>query len=322
MFANKRATRAAPAKRPGEPRHLSRSAARARANAPAWAYLAPRRRDESITSATPRRRAPSDPAERHADAMGARIAAELRGAPAVSSGALPTQVQRIAERHLGVSLDGTQLVSDDAGHRRAAEAHARAVTEGSRISFLAGQLTTATAAGRLLLGHELTHVAQQREAGAARMQKWDLLDDIVEGIDRGAHAVGEVASGVATGIGDVASGVAHGADELVGGILHGDPIGGLGRAGSEVVEGISEGASDVAGGLSGAGATITSGVATWTCSAKCAEVSAGGSGCGGWLHGSGTGKTQSAACKAAKKDASSKAKRGCRAKHCKCSCTK
>jgi len=53
----------------------------------------------------------------------------------------------------------------------------------------------------------------------------------------------------------------------------------------------------------------------WKCKAKCALVGNDPK-CTGYVWGAGSGKTQSDAAKAAKKDASSQAPRGCRTKHC------
>jgi hypothetical protein len=56
------------------------------------------------------------------------------------------------------------------------------------------------------------------------------------------------------------------------------------------------------------------------CTTKCAVVGSGNH-CTGWVTGEGTHKTESDACKAAKKNAASKAPAGCTAKHCKpCDC--
>ncbi|WP_079024939.1 RHS repeat-associated core domain-containing protein [Streptomyces leeuwenhoekii] len=60
----------------------------------------------------------------------------------------------------------------------------------------------------------------------------------------------------------------------------------------------------------------------WKCKAKCALVGSDPK-CTGYVWGAGSGKTQDAASKAAKKDASSQAPRGCRTKHCRTlDCTK
>lgn len=122
----------------------------------------------------------SDPAETQADSLGAAIGADLGAAGHVSSGPLPASVQGVAERHLGVGLGGTEIRGDAGAHARTASVGALAVAEGSTISFGAGQLSTSTDVGRSLLGHELTHVAQQRAHGTEARQGFLGLDDVEE----------------------------------------------------------------------------------------------------------------------------------------------
>lgn len=106
----------------------------------------------------------SDPAERQADAIGARIARDLPAGAAVGDGRLDRGVQATAESHLGVSLEGAKLNAGSKAQRKARDERALAVTEGEEISFASGELDGATGRGKELLGHELVHVAQQRRA--------------------------------------------------------------------------------------------------------------------------------------------------------------
>lgn len=106
-----------------------------------------------------------DPAERQADAIGARIGHDLSSAESVPSGSISGGTRAVAEKHLGVNLEGTELRDDTAAHERASEAEAVALTEGSRVSFAKGRLSSESEASRALIGHELTHVAQQRVHG-------------------------------------------------------------------------------------------------------------------------------------------------------------
>lgn len=108
-----------------------------------------------------------DPAERQADEIGAAIGRDLGSAGSVGSGPVPDAIRSSAEAHLGVDLGGTELRADHAAARHADALGALAVTEGSRVSFANGQLSLASRAGRDLLGHELTHVAQQRAASTS-----------------------------------------------------------------------------------------------------------------------------------------------------------
>jgi hypothetical protein len=111
------------------------------------------------------------PAERQADDLGGKIADELRSSTAVGAGPLPGDIRAAAEKHLGVGLPDVRLQAGQEGHAKARGEGALAVTEGSTISFGAGQLSTATHRGRALLGHELTHVAQQAATGSPTTQR-------------------------------------------------------------------------------------------------------------------------------------------------------
>jgi hypothetical protein len=117
-----------------------------------------------------------DAAERQADRVGARIGIFL-GAVPVSGGTLPLSVRDTVEPLLGVSLDDVHLdVGPEAGDRAGRE-HALAVTRGSRVAFAEGAFSPSTSAGRGLIGHELTHVAQQRAHGAVATQRFAAVLD-------------------------------------------------------------------------------------------------------------------------------------------------
>lgn len=111
-----------------------------------------------------------DRAEVQADSIGSHIGVDLGSVGSISSGILPTEVQIIAERHLGVGLFGTELRADENAQNKVRQESAVALTEGSVINFASGRLSVATSMGRELLGHELTHVAQQRKHGLAAKQ--------------------------------------------------------------------------------------------------------------------------------------------------------
>jgi hypothetical protein len=213
--------------------------------------------DEMIASSGPqhRRLVPtSDPAELQADEIGGRIGADLVGV-SVAPGPLSPRAQRIAERHLGVSLAGTRIADDHAGHRRAAGERALAVTEGSDISFRRGHLTTATPAGRSLIGHELTHVAQQRSARAARPQKFDPFGAVGslatgawnvagDAVDTGLNVTGDALSTGYHVAGDVATGDFAKAGH--------DLQSGASSALGHVVSGAESASTDAATGIAGA----------------------------------------------------------------------
>jgi hypothetical protein len=141
-----------------------------------------------------------DPAERQADAIGKRIAAELPSS-GLSAGALDLGIQAVGERILGVSLADTELHTDARAQEKASEDRALAVTESSHISFGAQQLGN-DARGRELLGHELVHVAQQRKRGTRGRQRQaamtkagpsvaDAIESGVSSIDDGGKESGK-----------------------------------------------------------------------------------------------------------------------------------
>jgi lysozyme family protein len=111
-------------------------------------------------------------AERQADEIGARAADDLDGLD-VGPGPLPEGVRSVAEHYLGVDLSGTTLDDDAAAQGDTDSRGALASTQGSAVSFAGGQLGTRSHRGRVLLGHELTHVAQQNVSGreAVQLQK-------------------------------------------------------------------------------------------------------------------------------------------------------
>src|SRR5690606_25879888 len=83
----------------------------------------------------------------------------------------------IAEAHLGVNLEGTQIDGGRTGQRKAREESALAVTQGGQVSFAEGQLDSSTLTGRELLGHELVHVAQQKHHGAGSARQYAKPDE-------------------------------------------------------------------------------------------------------------------------------------------------
>jgi hypothetical protein len=73
-------------------------------------------------------------------------------------------------RHTGVDVGGADLRADGSANARADSASALAMTEGDSVSFAKGQFDPNSAAGRELIGHELTHVAQQQVGRASEPQ--------------------------------------------------------------------------------------------------------------------------------------------------------
>ncbi|MEO0473933.1 MAG: DUF4157 domain-containing protein [Bacteroidota bacterium] len=75
-------------------------------------------------------------------------------------GGMPPQVQTKMESALDADFSDVKIHANSA---KAPEVGALAYTQGSDIHFAPGQFKPQTSAGQQLLGHELTHVVQQRE---------------------------------------------------------------------------------------------------------------------------------------------------------------
>jgi hypothetical protein len=117
--------------------------------------------------------APDDAEEHAAAARAATVAPSLpppRGAASLSGGALPDEVRGPFEQALGADLRDVRVHDDGNADALSRALGARAVTAGTDISFRSGELDVASASGRELLAHELTHVVQQRE-GAPRLHR-------------------------------------------------------------------------------------------------------------------------------------------------------
>lgn len=89
--------------------------------------------------------------------------------------ALPPSVRGPMERELGADLAGVRLHTDVRADRLSRSLQALAFTTGDDIFFRRGGYAPDSAAGRHVLAHELTHVAQQRSAagtaGGATVQR-------------------------------------------------------------------------------------------------------------------------------------------------------
>ena len=87
---------------------------------------------------------------------------------------LPARTQQLLEQALHMRLPGVQLHVGVAADAVARRLQADAVTAGDHIFFRSGKYDPGSAAGIGLLGHELTHIAQNRlaEAGVVSQQSW------------------------------------------------------------------------------------------------------------------------------------------------------
>jgi hypothetical protein len=97
---------------------------------------------------------PGDIYEREAD----RVAADVLREPGQP---LDAAARAFVEPRFGHDFGRVRVHVGDRAEESAAALHARAYTLGNRIVFGAGQYAPATASGRMLIAHELTHVLQQ-----------------------------------------------------------------------------------------------------------------------------------------------------------------
>nr|WP_238392016.1 MULTISPECIES: DUF4157 domain-containing protein [unclassified Mycolicibacterium] len=100
-------------------------------------------------------------------------------------------VRAHVERSFGFDFGAVRIHTDRVAHRSARARRAQAYTVGQHIVFRDGRYSPNTPAGRRLLGHELTHVLQQRyfgrglgpqlKAQATRFQDEATLDEVSDG---------------------------------------------------------------------------------------------------------------------------------------------
>jgi len=91
---------------------------------------------------------------------------------------LEPAVRAFFEPRFELDFGHVRVHTDTQAGNSARMVNALAYTAGARVVFGAGQYAPATAAGRRLLAHELTHVVQQSGAGAeAKLQRMEGTDD-------------------------------------------------------------------------------------------------------------------------------------------------
>jgi uncharacterized protein DUF4157 len=112
---------------------------------------------------------------------------------------LPEEDRAEVEDRTGVDLGGVRLHDDAAADRAARAVGARAFTLGDDVAFRSGEYRPHTAAGRRLIAHELTHVAQQRggtrsaaSAPAARAPAGGVVRRAIQPEDVAVEMVGRV----------------------------------------------------------------------------------------------------------------------------------
>jgi hypothetical protein len=104
--------------------------------------------------------------EREADAVAEHLVLGDYGSPGLSrarrgTGNLPLPLRELMELRFGHDFSNVRVYSDSAAAHRARAVGARAYTLGRGIHFAQNEYAPATAEGRKLLAHELTHVVQQ-----------------------------------------------------------------------------------------------------------------------------------------------------------------
>jgi hypothetical protein len=125
-------------------------------------------RGESLASALATRVPAAD--------VGREIAADRAADAALAGPALSGErgaeaVRRNVEQATGEDLSGVRIATDSSASRLANILGARAFALGELIAFAHGEFAPTTAAGQRLLAHELAHVAQQRRAGRATIDR-------------------------------------------------------------------------------------------------------------------------------------------------------
>lgn len=135
----------------------------------------------------------SHPAELQAQSVGARIGRALESVP-VAPGPISEAIRQAAEPALGTSLEGVQLQVGSSPHAKATRERALAMTDGVHVNFADGQFAPSTPRGRALIGHELTHVAQQRFHARPTIQRFALVLDY----DKLAREIEDAISGLGT----------------------------------------------------------------------------------------------------------------------------
>jgi hypothetical protein len=93
-------------------------------------------------------------------------------------------IRRGFERRLGTDLGDVRVHTDAEADASARAIGAAAYTLGSRVAFTADRYRPTTAAGSVVLAHELAHVAQQRNTGVpvvARFDVWDVVKIVSPG---------------------------------------------------------------------------------------------------------------------------------------------
>lgn len=88
-----------------------------------------------------------------------------------SGNPIPARTKTQMENSFGTDFSNVRLHTDDSAVQMNKDLHAEAFTHGSDIYFNSGKYKPDTSAGKHLLAHELTHVAQQGKTGKAGVSR-------------------------------------------------------------------------------------------------------------------------------------------------------
>ena len=122
---------------------------------------------------------------------GASSGGKVPGASASGSGAaIPDAVREKMEQSFGESFGNVRVHQDGA----ASSIGATAYTQGSHIHFQPGRFSPNSDSGQKLLGHELTHVVQQRHGQVAVPQGKGLPINADNHLESEADTLGEKAA--------------------------------------------------------------------------------------------------------------------------------
>lgn len=112
---------------------------------------------------------------------------------AVSSGKLPEEVQAKMENSFNQDFSGVTIHKDSSS---AQNINAKAYTQGSDIHFAPGEYNPSSKTGQELIGHELTHVVQQKQnkVGPGEIHGKGLEINQDAGLEKEADDAGKLAS--------------------------------------------------------------------------------------------------------------------------------
>jgi len=135
------------------------------------------------------------PSRMSASAMKAAKGELLPPAVKATGAMLPQSEKAYFEDRLGHDFSRVRVHTDEQAAAAAGALGAKAFATGENIVFASGRYEPSTSAGRRLLGHELTHVAQQARGGAASTGSEPRARAAAEEISHGGHVSAESIGG-------------------------------------------------------------------------------------------------------------------------------